>query len=146
MLTLGGGERERIFWKNYFVHCAFTRYEAGLSIDEIWSGEPDVGFQASNNASALGIHDVKEEETIVFNDHSHDAVVDGSKAFPSEPETDANAPFSKAEDKDDSSGGNRSEIASYEMVQERNADPEDDEPIDYELDELEAEIARELEN
>lgn len=31
-----GGERERIFWKNYFFHCAYARYEAGLSIDEIW--------------------------------------------------------------------------------------------------------------
>jgi hypothetical protein len=38
--SLGGGEREKIFWKNYFFHCAYTRYEAGLSIDEIWSDEP----------------------------------------------------------------------------------------------------------
>ncbi|KAL3758627.1 hypothetical protein ACHAWU_008381 [Discostella pseudostelligera] len=35
-----GGQREVIFWKNYFFHCAYTRYEAGLSIDEIWSNEP----------------------------------------------------------------------------------------------------------
>lgn len=36
----GGGEREKVFWRNYFFHCAFTRYEAGLSIDEIWSDAP----------------------------------------------------------------------------------------------------------
>lgn len=35
-----GGKRELTFWKNYFFHCAYTRYEAGLSIDEIWSNEP----------------------------------------------------------------------------------------------------------
>ncbi len=35
-----GGQREVIFWKNYFFHCAYARYEAGLSIDEIWSNEP----------------------------------------------------------------------------------------------------------
>lgn len=35
-----GGQREVVFWKNYFFHCAYARYEAGLSIDEIWSNEP----------------------------------------------------------------------------------------------------------
>lgn len=35
----GGGARESIFWKNYFFNCAFSRYEAGLSVDEIWSEE-----------------------------------------------------------------------------------------------------------
>ena len=36
-LDAGGGDREKVFWRNYFFHCAYTRYEAGLSIDEIWS-------------------------------------------------------------------------------------------------------------
>lgn len=40
MRLSSGGERELIFWKNYFFHCAYTRCEAGLSIDEIWSNEP----------------------------------------------------------------------------------------------------------
>ena len=35
----GGGAREILFWKNYFFHCAFSRYEAGLSVDEVWSKE-----------------------------------------------------------------------------------------------------------
>mmetsp|Transcript_2642 Transcript_2642/g.7292 ORF Transcript_2642/g.7292 Transcript_2642/m.7292 type:complete len:398 (-) Transcript_2642:338-1531(-) len=35
----GGGSRETIFWKNYFFHCAYCRYEAGLSVDEVWSEE-----------------------------------------------------------------------------------------------------------
>ena len=37
-----GGHRERTFWKNYFFHCAYARYEAGLSIDEIWCPEQQV--------------------------------------------------------------------------------------------------------
>ena len=57
-----GGEKEVTFWKNYFFHCAYARYEAGLSIDEIWSSErpirravpatagTDAGF-ANNNTS-----------------------------------------------------------------------------------------------
>ncbi|KAL7563227.1 hypothetical protein ACA910_015719 [Epithemia clementina (nom. ined.)] len=37
--STGGGVRETIFWKNYFFHCAYSRYEAGLSVDEVWSPE-----------------------------------------------------------------------------------------------------------
>mmetsp|Transcript_9092 Transcript_9092/g.20550 ORF Transcript_9092/g.20550 Transcript_9092/m.20550 type:complete len:353 (-) Transcript_9092:256-1314(-) len=42
-----GGQRELIFWKNYFFHCAYTRYEAGLSIDEIWSNEARASHHAA---------------------------------------------------------------------------------------------------
>lgn len=34
---VAGGDKEITFWRNYFFHCAYTRYEAGLSIDEIWA-------------------------------------------------------------------------------------------------------------
>lgn len=40
-LLIGAGEREIIFWKNYFFHCAYARYENGLSIDEIWASKPE---------------------------------------------------------------------------------------------------------
>eukprot|EP00588_Corethron_pennatum_P010477 CAMPEP_0194269296 /NCGR_PEP_ID=MMETSP0169-20130528/3481_1 /TAXON_ID=218684 /ORGANISM="Corethron pennatum, Strain L29A3" /LENGTH=377 /DNA_ID=CAMNT_0039010891 /DNA_START=13 /DNA_END=1146 /DNA_ORIENTATION=- len=32
----GGGEREVVFWRNYFYHCACAREAAGLSTAEIW--------------------------------------------------------------------------------------------------------------
>ncbi|KAL7484206.1 hypothetical protein ACHAW6_009848 [Cyclotella cf. meneghiniana] len=65
-----GGKRELAFWKNYFFHCAYARYEAGLSIDEIWSNrtgtpeaagtkERDEGFDILDHASA-------SDEEIVF--------------------------------------------------------------------------------
>jgi len=36
----GAGDKERLFWKNYFFHCAYTRYEKGLTIEEIWERKP----------------------------------------------------------------------------------------------------------
>jgi len=83
----GGGEREIVFWKNYFFHCAFTRYEAGLSIDEIWSEEAQQsamqrleeskvaggGSGIATNACAAvageqkNVEGVGEQTTIVFN-------------------------------------------------------------------------------
>lgn len=56
MRLSSGGERESTFWKNYFFHCAYTRYEAGLSIDEIWSNEPRASRPviAAASASVMG--------------------------------------------------------------------------------------------
>eukprot|EP00521_Asterionellopsis_glacialis_P011896 CAMPEP_0195297338 /NCGR_PEP_ID=MMETSP0707-20130614/21316_1 /TAXON_ID=33640 /ORGANISM="Asterionellopsis glacialis, Strain CCMP134" /LENGTH=341 /DNA_ID=CAMNT_0040359125 /DNA_START=274 /DNA_END=1299 /DNA_ORIENTATION=- len=61
----GGGDREKIFWRNYFFHCAFTRYEAGLSVDEIWSEEPRKQGDLEKAASEKGESD-DAEETITF--------------------------------------------------------------------------------
>ncbi|KAL7468217.1 hypothetical protein ACHAXS_008446 [Conticribra weissflogii] len=60
-----GGEKEVAFWKNYFFHCAYARYEAGLSIDEIWSSEHNgvgsggyssgkMGMSSSSSPSSYG--------------------------------------------------------------------------------------------
>lgn len=146
----GGGERERIFWKNFFFHCAFTRYEAGLSIDEIWSDEHVAEALASSlhkedsNAAA----EVDEEETITF--ESGETSKPTEKA-PAEKETSESG---------DSSVDNRSEqkpkvtreSSDFDMVDDLDefdgnakGGDETEEAVDYEMDELEAEIARELE-
>ena len=57
----GGGTRETAFWRNYFFHCAYTRYEAGLSIDEIWCEPPPAA--APELADDEG---EPQEEEIVF--------------------------------------------------------------------------------
>lgn len=68
-----GGQRELIFWKNYFFHCAYTRYEAGLSIDEIWSNEP----RPTQPVAAV----TKEsEEYDVVNDPDEEVIFDSSDA------------------------------------------------------------------
>jgi hypothetical protein len=90
----GGGSREKVFWHNYFFHCAFTRYEAGLSIDEIWSYQPEEApkpegglvHAVSGDASA-------EEETVVFDGTTTTGEGEessaGSAAFPSTDGTNA---------------------------------------------------------
>ena len=161
--SVGGGDREWTFWRNYFFHCAYTRYVAGLSIDEIWSDQPttlppeqDVSQSQHGDESAGGA----EEEVITF-DHvetsaassSFDATSD--TAFPSpEPDVDNSLPAvstttAATTTTDDqgstptgtSSGNNGagSVGADFELV---GADDSDG----GELDELEAEIARELED
>jgi hypothetical protein len=130
-----------MFWKNY--------------IDEIGSSDPDARASVASIASpaaiaaaaaaAASVHEGGEEETILFDHHSNEGS-ESTKAFSLAPESETSTPAAKADNTDDSSGGNRSENASYEMVEERNAEPEEEVSVDYELDELEAEIARELED
>jgi hypothetical protein len=140
-LYAGGGEREKVFWRNYFFHCAFTRYEAGLSIDEIWC-EDQVKPDQSDGTDAEATDGKTREETITF-EETQDPSESGDNAFPADPVTDSDAPFSKASE----SGSSTPEANDFEMVaDDDNADAEESLNVeDYELDELEAEIARELE-
>ena len=148
--SLGGGEHEKTFWRNYFFHCAWCRYEAGLSIDEIWSDQPekpseDIPHEISGPTAF-------EEETITFEKHEEEVAPE--KAFPSDPTTDPNAPFRTKESVVEKTVGSAAagspDSTDFEMVNESASDGapdvELDEAVDYELDELEAEIARELED
>lgn len=66
-----GGQRELVFWQNYFFHCAYTRYEAGLSIDEIWSNEP----RASGPAA---VTEESEDFDVVNNEADEEVIFDSS--------------------------------------------------------------------
>jgi hypothetical protein len=185
----GGGVRERVFWKNYFFHCAYTRYEAGLSIDEIWSelteeerapvidttsattaasgGATVPSSQQSNQSPPASIGSLMEaisaqvsamneapatetdvDETITFEttDVSGSVAHDAESTALFKPES-ASASSVKPVTKGPSE-------SDFEMVGEDKLDTEiedgaEDSPLgdeDYELDELEAEIARELED
>lgn len=63
-----GGQRELVFWKNYFFHCAYTRYEAGLSIDEIWSNDPISSRPpaVAEDSEAFDIVNTGEDEEVIF--------------------------------------------------------------------------------
>jgi len=69
-----GGERELVFWKNYFFHCAYTRYEAGLSIDEIWSNDPISSRPVAAEVESEGFNIVNngdgEDEEVIFDSAS----------------------------------------------------------------------------
>jgi len=176
----GGGEHEKVFWRNYFFHVAWCRYEAGLSIDEVWSdtNRPPTNDPTSSSATGLGDQSERsngagsvtggsahDEQTITFERESEESATD--KAFPAEPTTDVDAPFRTSGTTTtatalgtSSQRGSDSSSPDFEMVghgsqsdENNNAAAEDGddgvvsgEPVDYELDELEAEIARELED
>ncbi|GAX19367.1 hypothetical protein FisN_4Lh345 [Fistulifera solaris] len=141
MSLSAGGERERTFWRNYFFHCAYTRYEAGLSIDEIWSDDPLV-FVSPIPTDLPGEND---EETIIFQETVN--VKDMN-----EPKSDQPKPASHDAESNVSDVDVPSDRNDFEMVGETEGDHtpsndgDDDDLANYELDELEAEIARELED
>jgi hypothetical protein len=143
---IGGGEREKVFWRNYFFHCAYTRYEAGLSIEEIWSDQPPM--VESTEASVEEVEESTEEETITF---VNDAEEDGpdaqpatTKAFATDPSASTHA---RNEGEKDTNSGGALEGGDFEMVGDSGGDSDEVlDAADYELDELEAEIARELED
>ena len=66
-----GGTREQIFWKNFFFHCAYARYEAGLSIDEIWCPEEQAKQPVVLNEESDDYDVVNDaEEEVIFDSAS----------------------------------------------------------------------------
>jgi hypothetical protein len=148
-IYIGGGARERIFWQNYFFHCAFTRYEAGLSVDEIWSyqvqsSESEQAISTSEQDGKSGNVPGIEEETVFFDGSGEMATTDVHAGFQDVEDVMA-ADEIGADVTGETSGTVTSEGSpnnGFELV-------EDDGDVgsgDPELDELEAEIARELED
>mmetsp|Transcript_5750 Transcript_5750/g.14359 ORF Transcript_5750/g.14359 Transcript_5750/m.14359 type:complete len:352 (+) Transcript_5750:107-1162(+) len=67
-----GGQRELVFWKNYFFHCAYTRYEAGLSIDEIWSNEP------RDSRPAPVADELEDDDIVNINEPDEEVIFDSA--------------------------------------------------------------------
>eukprot|EP00561_Arcocellulus_cornucervis_P012438 CAMPEP_0185804126 /NCGR_PEP_ID=MMETSP1322-20130828/3073_1 /TAXON_ID=265543 /ORGANISM="Minutocellus polymorphus, Strain RCC2270" /LENGTH=392 /DNA_ID=CAMNT_0028500083 /DNA_START=63 /DNA_END=1241 /DNA_ORIENTATION=+ len=159
----GAGERERSFWRNYFFHCALARYEAGLSVDEIWGDKP-VETAAATAAATAAPDEVSEhaaDETITFEPASparqvSDVLADAAAATASlgaslsatstggAPSISSGvAPNTSLSVSQESSA---SDYSPYEMVGGGSAVGAPDFGDDTEdMDDLEAEIARELE-
>jgi len=150
----GGGDREQVFWRNYFFHCAFTRYEAGLSIDEIWSyqKEPIIINQPETtsiecigdaNVSSTTVTGNNEEEAIVFDSNG-----DQNIGFQSVEEV---AKADTISDRNGAGAGTDTSLTALSEGSTNNGfelvdDVVDESTEDPALDELEAEIARELED
>lgn len=148
----GGGEREKVFWRNYFFHCAFTRYEAGLSIDEIWSYQKEsIIINQPETTSIECIGDVNGSLTTVTGNNEEEAIVFDSSG-------DQNIGFQSVEEvaeadtiSDRNGAGTDTSLTALSEGSTNNGfelvDDAVDESIgDPALDELEAEIARELED
>lgn len=156
----GAGEKENTFWRNYFFHCAYTRYENGLSIEEIWSTKPkaiitgeDMTPAASDQRSEPSLDELVEDESSVemeyentnlsFDDEKQSTHSGSISTANNEVEysveagkVSATSPSTAVNTNSDSSGSG----TSYEMINETSAEEGDAE----DLDDLEAEIAREL--
>ena len=149
----GAGAREMAFWRNYFFHCALARYEAGLSVDEIWGEKPVMGLmqEAAVSAAAAGA----EETTVTFEPASQTGqmndTLDDTSASLSAPSTGgapATAPtFTGPE------SSRVSSVSDYEMIAagvggvgsgDGGGDAGGTDEAE-DMDDLEAEIARELE-
>lgn len=81
-----GGERERMFWKNYFFHCAYARYEAGLSIDEIWCPEQ----QAKNQTKILVALEEESDDYDVVNNSDEEVIFDSASSAAGSRESSSN--------------------------------------------------------
>ena len=138
----GAGEKETTFWKNYFFHCAYTRYEEGLSVDEIWSQKPKSVVSKASEAS-LQNDMIDDDESVEFEfeeDEENSSILNESnqsQTLPATLATKTNSPnVVNSGQSVSSASGN-----SYEIVNEA---PINNEEEDDDLDDLEAEIAREL--
>jgi len=155
----GGGERERLFWKNYFFHVAFTRYEAGLNVDEIWASKPVPPSQEEMAAAAEAKESPSDQKT--EEDENEGEIHFESMSSEAEPEAPAvSAAYAPKEATTlsattDSSLLTPAPLAATDLMipasSTANSPPSpsanDYEMVDdAEMDELEAEIARELED
>mmetsp|Transcript_23020 Transcript_23020/g.54349 ORF Transcript_23020/g.54349 Transcript_23020/m.54349 type:complete len:355 (-) Transcript_23020:166-1230(-) len=140
----GGGIREKIFWRNYFFHCAYTRYKCGLSIDEIWCYQ-----EVSNVTNNVDATSTEYDDSEVAATYVKSAVEEKVIAFDG-PDVEELATISDTayDENVDSTGNNDTAAISlgtpnsgFELVDDIGEVGEDPE-----LDELEAEIARELED
>lgn len=148
----GAGEKETTFWKNYFFHCAYTRYKEGLSVDEIWSQKPkasitnDMNSVVSKASEASLQNDMMDDDESVElefeEDEENSSILNESNQSHTLPATLATKTSSpnvvNSGQSVSSASGN-----SYEIVNEAPINNEDEDDDD-DLDDLEAEIAREL--
>jgi len=171
----GAGEKEKLFWKNYFFHCAYTRYEKGLTIEEIWERKPapPTTEEMAASASSTNATNVESPSSVGGDSQSveltfesdDDAGTDGSSLDASSlPPLAAGTTATSSSNSNiaglstilpstNQSGLSKTtsppaSVASYEIVdvlgkEDNFGGLENDDSDD--LDDLEAEIARELE-
>eukprot|EP00536_Pseudo-nitzschia_multiseries_P000666 jgi/Psemu1/300254/fgenesh1_kg.8_\ len=143
----GGGARERTFWRNYFFHCAFTRYKCGLSIDEIWSYQEVLNITNNTETSSTEYGDPEVATNPVASNSEEEAIdFDGADVEDFKTTVD-----NTSDENVDSTGSNDTSLAAISLGSPTSGfevvdDDIDEGTVDPELDELEAEILRELED
>ena len=146
-----------MFWRNYFFHCAYTRYEAGLSIDEIWSDYQPSSLTTtttttSDNATTTtgvlhnnnndGDHD--QDEVVHFSSTPEPSIADAFAATAGDVGGDDDIDDTVHDIHTDEHRETDSPQSDYEIVQSAQDLDDDEDAFDGEMDELEAEIAQAL--
>jgi len=154
---------EVVFWKNYFLNCALTRSDIGLSIHEIWGNDvhrptdDELREQAkvSQKNPLLFSFQSKttcpsKEEEITFDEDASSSLQggDAKSCSSTSKSTTASGPSPSLPPL---LGGGTKSISSDNDVNWRVTPPNDYDvvsttPSDSDLEDLDAEIARELEN
>ena len=145
-------EREKVFWRNYFFHCAFTRYEAGLSIDEIWSDAPPP--PPTHSESGHVDEEIVDFQTTTTTDESTGAARTTTMSTTTTSTTNLGPDDTVATTsadylfEDDKPSSTESPTSEYEMIDSvmgnDDANDDDEDAFAGEMDELEAEIAQAL--
>lgn len=162
----GAGDKEYFFWKNYFYHCAVIRSKVGLSNSEIWD-VPTVSskvqietnlmsslpFLSSTPISILkmstanaSVDDDGEDVSITFDSNSHDSSSALSVKSATIPSLDSTPDSQPNQSESPASSENDYDIISPTDEQVAIAVSAGSTEGDDELDDLAAEIARELES
>lgn len=128
-LLESAGKTEKVFWKNYFFHCAYVRYTKGLSLEEIWS----IQTEPVANSTESSFHEGDDANASVEINFEQETDIDNISASSLKQDDDgeeekAYMPSAKS-------------TGEFELVDAEESTIQLD---DSELDELDAEIAREL--
>ncbi len=153
-----------MFWKNYFFNCALTRLEIGLSIDEIWGSKvyPPTTDELREQAKASEKSDLfsfltkkasltaDKEEEITFDEDSPsqpEAASCSSKSINSGPSPSL-PPLLVSNAKSTNSGKDIDSNTFKPIILPKDFEivPNSASYDELDLEDLDAEIARELEN
>ena len=148
-----------------FFHCAYTRFEQGLSIDEIWANKSKLIADEDRECTVTTVtSSINEQDDLQSDESSTEMIFEPDSSSVEDPLPTTTASCENLTEKESqgspSQGGNGSTLTTtYESESSTSVDTKDitdsfdvvehssdANVFDDELDDLEAEIARELED
>lgn len=137
------------FWKNYFHHCSLARMEIGLDVDELWGTKPELKGAASSKSISEST-DAQSISGSAANENESSSVVSEEITFTTQlptvaDQTDATAAIAGSSPAPVSHGSS-SQSESGNGYNTSGGSSEYDKVSDSDLDDLAAEIAKELED
>jgi len=138
------------FWKNYFHHCSLARMEIGLDVDELWRSKP--ALNAADSGKLLTSADAQSISGSVANDNDASSVVSEEITFATQSpggvvvDQSNNAAAVVGSSPAPNSYGSAAQGETGPASNASGGSSEYDKVSDSDLDDLAAEIAKELED